>query len=179
MVCSRCIKVVKAELDKLGIHYNSIELGEVTFEKMLTDKLRSQLSFALLQSGFELIDDRKNNLIEKLKMAIGDLENNSDEELKTSCTDYVSLSVKDNFISLNALFSEIKGTTIEKYIIKNKIDLVIELIKHNELSLAEIAAKMHYTSASQLSSQFKSITGLTPSHFIQIRNNWKINLASN
>ncbi|MBN2274694.1 MAG: helix-turn-helix transcriptional regulator [Bacteroidales bacterium] len=169
MVCSRCKTIVKDELDKIGIQYVTVELGEVNTTKKITTLQRTQLYDGLQLSGLELIDDGKNNLIEKLKMAIVDLEHYSDEDLKTSFSDYISLSVNDNFISLNTLFAEIKGITIEKYIIRHKIERVKELLVYDDLNLAEIALKMHYSNVSQLSSQFKRITGLTPSHFRQLR----------
>jgi AraC-like DNA-binding protein len=161
--------MVKAELDKQGIPYVSVELGEVNTRKNLTLLQRARFYDALQQSGFELIDDRKYDLIEKLKKAIVELEHYSDENLKTNFSDYISLSVKDNFISLNTLFAEIEGITIEKYIIKHKIERVKELLVYNDLNLAEIAHKMNYSSAAQLSLQFKRITGLTPLHFRQLR----------
>ncbi len=176
MVCNRCKSLVKNELDKLGIHYNTVELGEVTLNNKMTPEQHTKLFIALQHSGFELIDDHKNGLIEKLKNAIVDLEHFSDENLKTSFSDYISLSVDDNFISLNTLFAEIEGITIEKYIIKHKIERVKELLVYDDLDLAEIAVKMHYSNAAQLSSQFKSITGLTPSHFRQLRHTRNIDL---
>ncbi len=169
MVCNRCKTIVKAELDKIGVQYVTVELGEVNTKKKITSLQRTRLYDALQQSGLELIDAQKNDLIEKLKNAIVDLEHYSDEGLKTSYSDYISLSVNDNFISLNTLFAEIEGITIEKYIIKHKIERVKELLVYNNLNLVEIALKMHYSSAAQLSSQFKRITGLTPSHFRQLR----------
>jgi YesN/AraC family two-component response regulator len=175
MVCSRCKTIVKTELDKIGINYVAVELGEVTIEKKITSKQHTKLYAALKQFGLELIDDLKNDLVEKLKRAIVDLEHYSNKDLKTNYSDYISLSVNDNFISLNMLFSEIEGITIEKYIIEHKIELVKELLVYNDLNLAGIALKMHYSSVAQLSCQFKSITGLTPSHFRQlqhIRNNY-------
>ena len=169
MVCSRCKAIVKAELDKLGIHYESLELGEVNTEKKITSLQRTRLYDALKKSGLELIDDQKNSLIEKLKEAIVDLEHHSDEDLKTSFSDYISLSVHDNFISLNTLFAEIEGVTIEKYIIKHKIERVKEFLVYDNLNLAEIALKMHYSNVAQLCGQFKRMTGLTPAHFRQLR----------
>ncbi len=170
MVCSRCRTTVKTELDNLGLQYDSLDLGEVTIGKKLTKSQRRRLFTALKQHGFELIDDQKNFLIEKLKSTITDLESCSDEDLHTSYSDFISLRVHKSFISLNSLFSEVKGITIEKYIIKQKIELVKEMLGLGRLNLAEIAVKMHYSSVAQLSSQFKSITGLTPSHFTQLRN---------
>ncbi len=170
MVCSRCRTTVKTELDNLGLQYDSLELGEVTIGKKLTKSQRGRLYTALKRHGFELIDDQKNYLIEKLKSTITDLESCSDEDLHTSYSDFISIRVHKSFISLNCLFSEVKGITIEKYIIKQKIELVKEMLGLGRLNLAEIAVKMHYSSVAQLSSQFKSITGLTPSHFTQLRN---------
>jgi AraC-like DNA-binding protein len=169
MVCSRCKATVKTELDKLAIRYLSVDLGEVIIRKKLTAEQHHLLQLSLEQFGFELINEKKKNLIEKLKRAIFDLEMYSDEDLKTSYSDFISLSVNDNFISLNTLFSEIEGITIEKYIIKQKIELVKELLGHNNLNITEIAVKMHYSDVSHLSSEFKSITGLTPLHFRQLR----------
>jgi AraC-like DNA-binding protein len=169
MVCGRCKMTVKKELDKLGISYDSVEIGEVTIKKKLTSVQHHMLFLALEPFGFELINNKKNYLIEKLKKAIFDLEKYSDEDLNISYSDFISLSVNDSFISLNTLFSEIEGITIEKYIIKQKVELVKELLGHNNLNIAEIAVKMHYCNVSQLSSEFKSLTGLTPLHFRQLR----------
>lgn len=171
MVCNRCRTIVMTELDKIGIRYDTVELGEVNTSRNITSLQRNSLFDALKLFGFELIDKAKQNLIEKLKKAIVDLEHYSDEDLKTTYSDYISLVVNDNFISLNTLFAEIEGITIEKYIIKHKIDRVKELLVYNDLSLAEIAGKMHYSSVLQLSYQFKRITGLTPAHFRQLRQN--------
>jgi len=169
MVCSRCKTTVKTELEKLGIEYVSVELGEVTVRKKLTSVQHRLFYLALEQHGFELINNDKNFLIEKLKKAIFDLEMYSDEDLKTNYPEYISLRVNDSFISLNTLFSEIQGITIEKYIIKQKVELVKVMLGHNNLNITEIAVKMHYSNVAQLSSEFKSITGLTPVHFRQLR----------
>jgi len=179
MVCGRCKTIVKTALDKIGVPYDIIELGQVTVRNKITSLQRTRLSAALQRSGLELIDDRKNDLIEKLKSAIIDLEYHSDEDLKTNFSDYISLYVNDSFISLNTLFAEIEGITIEKYIIKHKIDRVKELLVYNDLNLADIAVKMHYSNVAQLSSQFKSITGLTPLHFRQLRHTRNNNPMSN
>jgi AraC-like DNA-binding protein len=179
MVCDRCKAIVKTELDKLDIAYNYLELGEVNIKNIITASQRAMLFDALQTSGFELIDDNKNGTIEKLKKAIIDLENYSDENLKTSFSDYISLNVNDSFISLNTLFAEIEGVTIEKYIIRHKIERVKELLVYGNLSLDEIAHKLHYSHAIQLSSQFKRMTGLTPSHFRQLRQTRKNHPASN
>jgi AraC-like DNA-binding protein len=169
MVCGRCKAIVESDMDTLGIKFMQVDLGEITITKKLSALQHKKLYTILKQSGFELISDKKNDLIEKLKKTIVDLENCSDEELHVNYTDFISLNVKDNYISLNKLFSEIEGITIEKYIIRQKIEKVKELLDRNDLNISEIAVKMHYSSVTQLSSQFKSMTGLTPSHFKQIR----------
>src|SRR5665648_617453 len=124
MVCTRCELTVKSELDKIGISYDTVKIGEVGLNRKITSEQRIQLAAALQQNGFELIDDQKNELIERLKKSIIDLEHYSDEDLKTSFSDYISLIVDDNFISLNKLFAEIEGFTIEKYLIKRKIERI-------------------------------------------------------
>lgn len=169
MVCDRCKTIVKAELKKLNIQYTSVEIGLANLKGKLVPQQRAQLSEALNKYGFGLIAEEKNPLIDKLKTTIADLEKYSDEDLKTSFTDFISLSLGDNFISLNTLFSEIEGITIEKYIIRQKIARVKELLVYEDLTLAEIAFKMHYSSVGQLSNQFKRVTGLTPAHFKLIR----------
>lgn len=169
MVCNRCKTTVKSELDKIGIQYDTVRIGEVTTKNEITPNQRLQFSASMLLSGFELIGNHKNELIEKIKKSIKDLEHYSDEDLKTSFTDFIRLSVGDNFISLNKLFSEIEGVTIEKYIIKRKIERIKEILVYEDLDLDEIAFKMHYSNTAALSRQFKRETGLTPSHFWQLR----------
>lgn len=175
MVCDRCKTMVQSEIEKIGFQYNNVGIGVVNTEKQITPLQRSQFDAALKKHGFELINDENNELIDKLKKAIIDLEVYSDEDLKTSFTDFISLSTDDNFISLNKLFAEIEGVSIEKYIIRHKIDRVKELLVYNDLTLSEIAEKMHYSSTAKLSSQFRRITGLTPTHFRQLRNSRILN----
>jgi len=169
MVCDRCKETVKSQLDNIGIQYDTIKIGEVSLPEKMTSDQRFKLSAALLLCGFELIDDQKNELIEKLKKSIIDLEHFSDEDLKISFADYISLMVNDNFISLNKLFAEIEGITIEKYLIKQKIERIKEMLVYEDYNLDEIALKMHYNSTASFSSQFKRETGLSPSHFKQLR----------
>jgi YesN/AraC family two-component response regulator len=174
MVCNRCQTTVKSELDKIGVQYDTVKIGEVNLKEDITSEQRGLLSVALLLDGFELIDDQKNQLIEKLKKAIIDLEHYSDEDLKFNFTDYISMIVNDNFISLNKLFGEIEGISIEKYLIKRKIERIKEMLVYEDLTLDEIAHKMHYSNTIALSAQFKRETGLSPSHFKQLRQSRKI-----
>ncbi len=174
MVCDRCITTVKSELDKIGIQYDNVIIGGVNLTGSITSGQRVQLSKALLHEGFELIDEQKNQLIEKLKKAMIDLEHHSDEDLKISFANYISMIANDNFISLNKLFGEIEGMSIEKYLIKRKIERIKEMLVYEDVSLNEIAQRMHYSNTAYLSTQFKRETGLSPSHFKQLRLNRKI-----
>lgn len=169
MVCKRCITIVKSEMDKIGVEYDNVEIGVVDLPVKIEASQRKVLDSALKKHGFELIDDRNNELIDKLKKAIIELELYSDEDLKTSFSDFISLEVDDNFISINKLFAEIEGFTIEKYIIRHKIARVKELLVYDDLTLAEIATRFHYSSTAKLTNQFRSVTGLSPTHFRQLR----------
>jgi AraC-like DNA-binding protein len=161
--------VVKDELEKLGLHYSAVELGEVEIRETLSDKQREQIKSGLLKSGLELMDDKKAMLIEKIKNVIVELIHYSDELPKTNFSDFLSEKLNYDYTYLANLFSEVQGTTIQHYIIIHKIEKVKELLVYDELNLTEIAYKLHYSSVAHLSNQFKKITGLTPSHFKELR----------
>jgi AraC-like DNA-binding protein len=169
MVCDRCIMVVQNEMDKLGIGVKHIALGEVTLEKVLPDEQKDLVSKALLPLGFELIDDRKSRIIEKIKRIIINLIHHSEGEISNNLSDILSRELHHDYNYLSNLFSEVEGKTIEKYFIAQKIERVKELLVYDELSLSEIAFRLNYSSVAYLSNQFKKVTGLTPSHFRQIK----------
>ena len=169
MVCNRCIMVVQNELDKLGLDVKNIKLGEVTLDKEPTTDEKNKLDKALILLGFELIDDKKSRVIEKIKNVIIDLVHHQDNNTKTNLSDVLSSQLHHDYNYLSNLFSEVEGTTIEKYFIAQKIEKVKELLVYNELSLSEIALRLNYSSVAYLSNQFKKVTGLTPSYFKQIR----------
>lgn len=169
MVCNRCIMVVQNELDKLGLDIMNIKLGEVVFNSVLTDKEKNNLEEVLIPLGFELIDDRKSRMIEKMKNIIIDLVHYQDNEIKTNLSDVLSSKIHHDYNYLSNLFSEVEGTTIEKFFIAQKIEKVKELLVYDELSLSEIAFRLNYSSVAYLSNQFKKVTGLSPSHFKKIR----------
>ena len=169
MVCDRCVLVVAGELKKIGINAQKITLGEVTLEKELTADQKEQLDKALLDLGFEPIDSKKGRIIEKIKTVIINMVHHSDHDEKTNLSDLLSKALHHDYDYLSNLFSEVEGITIEKYFIAQKIEKVKELLVYDELSLSEIALRMHYSSVAYLSNQFKKVTGLTPSHFRQIR----------
>jgi AraC-like DNA-binding protein len=178
MVCIRCKMVVKSELEKLGLHYTVVELGEAEIKGDISPGERDKLNIALKKSGLELMDDKKSMLIEKIKNIIIELVHYSDEQLKINLSDYLSEKLNYDYTYLANLFSEVQGTTIEKFFINHKIERVKELLVYDELNLKEIAFKLHYSSVSHLSSQFKKVTGLTPSHFKQIKQKRRIPLEN-
>jgi len=168
MVSNRCKMLVKDELKKLGLHF-IVNMGEVEIMENITDEQREQIRSALRESGLELMDDKKAMLIEKIKTIIIEMVHYSDELPKTNFSDYLSEKLKHDYTYLANLFSEYQGTTIEKFMITHKIERVKELIIYDEVNLTEIAWMMHYSSVAHLSNQFKKITGLTPSHFKQLK----------
>jgi YesN/AraC family two-component response regulator len=161
--------VVKAELEKLGLHYIVVELGEAEIMETISEEQHDQFKEALLKSGLELLDNKKSVLIQKIKNVIVELIHYSEEPLVINFSDHLSQKLNHNYTYLANLFSEVQGTTIEKFIIAHKIERVKELLVYNELNLTEIAYLMHYSSVGHLSAQFKKVTGLTPSHFKQLR----------
>lgn len=170
MVCIRCQMVVKSELEKLGLSYIDVKIGEANIiEDIPSEKLKT-LDIALRKSGLQLMDSKKSILVEKIKSAIIELVHCTDEQLKVNLSTYLGDKLHYDYTYLANLFSEVKGITIEKFYLTHKIEKVKELIVYDELNLSEIAYKMHYSSVSHLSNQFKKTTGLTPSHFRQLKN---------
>jgi AraC-like DNA-binding protein len=169
MVCSRCKMVVKFELEKLGLNPISIELGEIEIEENDIDLLQTALTQNLNQLGFELIDDKKSKIIEKIKTLIIDLVQNKNNELHTNLSSYLSTHLHQDYNTLSHLFSEVEGKTIEKYFISQKIEKVKELLTYGELSLSEIAYRLNYSSVAYLSNQFKKVPGFLPTEFKQLK----------
>ena len=163
--------VVKYELEKLGLHHTRVELGETEIMEEISTEQRENLSASLKKIGLELLDDKKQIMVEKVKIIIIELVNFNEEQIKTNLSDYLSEKLNHNYTYLSNLFSEVKGTTIEKFYLAQKIERVKDLLVYDELNLTEIAFKLHYSSVAHLSNQFKRMTGLTPSHFKNLRNN--------
>ncbi|WPQ66041.1 AraC family transcriptional regulator [Chitinophaga sancti] len=178
MVSIRCKMVVKEAFKELGLHYVTVNLGEVNVLEEITPKQREKLKVILLRSKLELIDDKKAILIESIKNVIIEMVHYADDLPKTNFSDYLSKKLGYNYTYLANIFSETQGTTIEHFIIMHKIERVKELIIYDELNLSEIAYKLHYSSVSHLSHQFKKITGLTPTYFKTLKNK-KLNLLEN
>ena len=169
MFSNRCKIVVKEVLKEFGLHFVVVELGEVEIIENLTDDVREQLKVSLLDSGLELMDDRKAVLIEKIKSVILEMVHHTEEAGKTNFSDFLSSKLNYDYTYLANLFSEVQGTTIEQFIISLKVERIKELIIYDELSITEIAWKLNYSSVAHLSNQFKKVTGLTPSHFKQLK----------
>lgn len=165
MVCNRCILVVKQELDKLHIEANNVVMGEVDTKQDLTDVQLAQFASRLTSLGFELLDDSKQQLIEKIKKILIHQVHYASEISNHNISDILSAALLKDYAYLSRLFSDVEGITIEKYLINQKIEKVKELIIYDELSLSEIAFKLGYSSVAHLSNQFKKVTGLTPSYF--------------
>jgi len=161
--------VVKSELQKLGLHYIIVNLGEAEIMEEITPEQIANLRVDLKKSGLELMDDKKSILVEKIKTSIIELVHYTDDQIRSNLSDYLSEKLNHDYTYLANLFSEVKGTTIENFYLTHKIEKVKELLVYDELSLTEIAWKMHYSSVSHLSNQFKKMTGLTPSHFKNLK----------
>ena len=171
MVCNRCIMVVQQVFENLDSPPVRISLGEVETAHNIQENELEKLRKALVNYGFELIDDTKSQLIEKIKNIVVQSIHHSNEDLKINYSEYIESHLNRDYAYLSSLFSEIEGTTIEKYIIHQKIERVKELLVYDELNLSEIAYQMGYSNVAYLSNQFKKVTGLTPSHFKQVKEN--------
>ncbi len=178
MVSLRCKMMVKEELKKLGLRYVSVDLGIVEILEDITQEQRDQLKHNLLRSGLELLDDKKSILIEKIKDVIIEMIHYSDELPDVNYSDYISEKLNQDYTYLSNTFSEVKGITIQQFIIIHKIEKVKELILYDELNLTEISYKLHYSSVAHLSNQFKKITGLSPSFFKKLKQKRQSNLEN-
>ena len=169
MVSLRCKLVVKSALEELGLHHNLVNLGEVEILEDLNEAQKDSLKEILTKAGLELMEDQKAILIEKIKNIVVELIHYSEEELRVNFSTYLSEKLHHDYTYLSNLFSEVTGGTLEHFIIAHKIEKVKELLLYDELNLTEIANKLHYSSVSHLSFQFKKVTGLTPSYFKKIK----------
>ena len=178
MVSLRCKMLVKEELKNLGLHYTSVELGVIDIRENITPEKREKLRKVLLISGLELMEDKKAKLIEKIKIVIIEMIHYSDELPKVKYSEYISNILGHDYTYLSNIFSEVKGSTIEHYIIEHKIEKVKELLLYDELNLTEISYRMHYSSVAHLSSQFKKVTGLTPTFYKNLAEKKRRNLEN-
>ncbi|MFC2152318.1 helix-turn-helix domain-containing protein [Bacteroidota bacterium] len=178
MVSLRCKMVVKDELKKLGLKYVFVDLGMVEILEDISQEQREQLKRNLLKSGLELLDDKKSILIEKIKNVITEMIHYTEELPKVNYSDYISEKLGYDYTYLANTFSEVKGITIQQFIIFHKVERIKELLLYDELSLTEISYKLHYSSVAHLSNQFKKVTGLSPSFYKQLKHKRKNNLEN-
>ena len=169
MVSARCITAVKEELRKLGLHFIVVDLGEIDIMENITEQQREQLKRGLTNSGLELMDDKRAVLIEKIIKVIIEMIHHSDEIIKINFSEYLSEKLNHDYTYLSNIFSDVKGITIQQFIIIHKVERIKELLLYDELNLTEISYKLNYSSVAHLSNQFKKVTGLSPSHFKQLK----------
>ena len=179
MVSLRCKMMVKEELKKIGLHHVHVDLGVVEIIEDISTEKFELLKNNLAKSGLELLDDQRSILIEKIKDVIIEMVHYSDELPKTNYSDYISEKLNHDYTYLSNIFSEVKGITIQKFIINHKIERVKELLLYDELNLTEIAYLLNYSSVAHLSGQFKKVTGLSPSYFKQLKKKRKSKLREN
>ena len=178
MACESCIVVVKNALEELNIIPVKVELGEIETIEDLTDNQKKKLNAIIKKVGLELIEKKQGVLIEKIRKIIIDYVYHSDKKSTTNFSDLLSEKLSYNYTYLASFFSEIEATTIEQYIISLKIERIKELIILEEFSLSQIAHKLNYSSAAHLSSQFKKVTGLTPSHFKNLKEKRRVTIQN-
>ena len=169
MVSNSCKLIVKSELEKLGWHYIKVALGEVEIKECLSPEEQNLLNVELKKWGFVLMDDKKNILIEKIKISIIEMVYYSEEKLKVNLSDFLSEKLDYNYNYLAGVFSESQGINIEQFYLTCKIERIKELLTYNEFTIGEIADKLHYSNVAHLSNQFKKMTGLTPSQYKNLR----------
>jgi AraC-like DNA-binding protein len=178
MVSLRCKLLVKEELAKLGLHHVAIDLGVIEVLEELTETQRILLKENLLKSGLELLDDKRAILIDKIKNVIIEMIHYSDEPPSEKYSVYISQKLNHDYTYLSNIFSEVKGITIQQFIIAQKIEKVKELLLYDELNLTEISYKLNYSSVAHLSNQFKKVTGLSPRFFKQLKQKRTQNLEN-
>jgi len=170
MVCNRCIMVVKQELENLKLKPLKVSMGEAELSKQPSVKQMQQLNSRLLQLGFEILDDKKQKQIEKIKSLLIKKVQSGDVEEHFSISEYLSNALHKDYSYISRLFSEVEGITVEQFFILQKIEKVKEWLVYGELNLSEISFRLGYSSVAHISAQFKKITGLTPSHFKKLGN---------
>jgi len=178
MVSLRCKLLVKYELEKLGLHCVAVNLGTAEILEDLTEMQHKQLKENLLKSGLELMEDKRNILIEKIKNVIIEMIHYADELPDVNYSAYISDKLHHNYTYLANIFSEVKGISIQQFIINHKIERIKELLFYDELTLSEISFKLHYSSVAHLSNQFKKITGVCPSFYKLLKRNRQVNLEN-
>lgn len=169
MVCDRCKMAIKDQLEKNGIGYTTIDLGEVELPDSPSREQLEKFSSDITQLGFEIIEDKTARIVSSIKGAVLEyVRDSTSKSRKLKFSSYLSDKLNKDYNYISNLFSELEGTTIEQYLIHQKIERVKELLVYDELNLSEVAHQLGYSSVQHLSTQFKKVTGLTPTHFKQV-----------
>ncbi|MBC9931993.1 helix-turn-helix domain-containing protein [Chitinophaga qingshengii] len=176
MVCDRCVMVVKQQVERLDLSLQKVTLGEVIFLQEITAAQKALLRDTLTPFGFEVIDDEKTRIAESIKHKIIYLVHSRESMMSNNLSNMLSLELNNSYSYLAGVFSEVTGSTIQKYYIAQKIERVKELLDYDELTLSEIADRLNYSSVAYLSNQFKKITGFSPSTYKQLKNGKRISL---
>lgn len=176
MVSLRCKMIVKEELKKMGLHYVFVDLGRIQILEDISKEQRKVLKVSLLMNGLELLDDKKNILIEKIKNVIIEMIHYSKEFPTENYSEFISEKLEYDYNYLSNIFSEVKGITIQQFIIVHKIERVKELLLYEELTLTQISQELQYSSVAHLSNQFKKVTGLTPTYYKTLKEKRRKNL---
>ncbi len=169
MICTRCKILVQSELERLGYDVIRVELGRVEIRENLTPQQRQELNEVLMKANLELIEDKKRILADRIRQVITEMIRNTDEFQKVKYSVHISESIGMNYTYLSNIFSEVTGSTIEQFIIRNKIERVKELLAYDEYSLTQISYKLDYSSVAHLSNQFKKVTGMTASQYRKMK----------
>lgn len=178
MVSNRCKVAVKEELEKLGLHDVTVELGEVEIREDISEQTYSQLNRSMKELGFELLEDRRVILAEKIKTIVIEMIHYHENTEKINLSTYLSENLKYDYTYLSNVFSEIHGISIVHFMIFHRIERIKELLKYDELSISEIAWKLNYSSIGHLSNQFKKFTGITPQQFKHMKDKTRIPIES-
>ena len=171
MVCDRCKRAVSSTLQRAGLTPESVELGVATVTEPINAAKRKELEGQLHDLGFELLDDKRLKTIERIKNSVIELVHYNNSSTPLTLSSFLSSKLGGDYSALSKLFSEYTGMTIERYYILQRIERVKELLFYDELTLSQIALKMNYSSTAYLSSQFKNVTGMTPTQFKQMKQN--------
>jgi len=178
MVCIRCEMVVKYAFEKIGVNYNWVKIGEAEIIDSLSEEQQTELNKQLKRSGLELLEDRKAILVEKIKNVIIELMHYTEDQIKVNLSDLLTEKLNYDYTYLANLFMEVKGTTIEQFFIFHRIERAKELLVYDQLTLTEIAYRLHFSSVAHLSGQFKKVTGLTPSQFKALKKNRRLTIEN-
>jgi YesN/AraC family two-component response regulator len=176
MVSNRCELAVKEILKNLGLHFVIVDLGEIDIMEDITGERLENFRSALCEGGFELMDNTRSILIERIINVIIEMVHSSEEMTKINFSEYLSVKLNHDYNYMSKIFSEVKGITIQQFIIIHKVEKIKELMMYGELNLTEISYRLNYSSVAHLSNQFRKVTGLSPSDYKHLKGKRRISI---